>query len=423
MAHDAERRRSRPSRSAASADVPVTFALGRHQPQRPGPDRRHPGRRPPPLGRGRGARRRRALPGATRAPCWDTPTGCWRPYGRKLGPDPASTDAATVGGVIANNSGGMRCGVVRDSYSTVRELKLVLASGTAIDTAADGAAEEFAARGARAGRGARRDPRRAARRRRAHRAGPAQVRDQEHDGLPALRVPRRRGAARDLPPPGGGLGGDARVSSPRRRSRPCRCRGTRPSPGSTSPASTRRSRRCRTWSRPGPRAVELMVAPALIVASHNIPGTPEHWRELPGESAALLVEFGGETLAELDDAESRRAEAAARRARAAAARPPSPGSAEAIELAWRVREGMFGLIGKLRPAGDRADHRGRVRRARSGSPRRPPTSRRCSASTASSPAWPATRRRETFTSPSPRTSRVSPRTAIATRRSWARSWS
>ena len=37
------------------------------------------------------------------------------PYGRKLGPDPASTDIACVGGVIANNSGGMRCGVVADS--------------------------------------------------------------------------------------------------------------------------------------------------------------------------------------------------------------------------------------------------------------------------------------------------------------------
>ncbi len=33
------------------------------------------------------------------------------PHGRKLGPDPASTDIATVGGVVANNSGGMRCGV------------------------------------------------------------------------------------------------------------------------------------------------------------------------------------------------------------------------------------------------------------------------------------------------------------------------
>ena len=34
-------------------------------------------------------------------------------HGRKLGPDPASTDIACVGGVIANNSGGMRCGVDR----------------------------------------------------------------------------------------------------------------------------------------------------------------------------------------------------------------------------------------------------------------------------------------------------------------------
>src|SRR5204863_4611943 len=65
---------------------------------------------------------------------------------RRLGPDPASTDIATVGGVIANNSGGMRCGTTKDSYSTVRELTFVLASGTVIDTEAPGAAEEFARR-------------------------------------------------------------------------------------------------------------------------------------------------------------------------------------------------------------------------------------------------------------------------------------
>ena len=65
-------------------------------------------------------------------------------HGRKLGPDPASTDIACVGGVVANNSGGMRCGVVRDSYSTVSALTFVLPSGTSIDTAADGAEERFA---------------------------------------------------------------------------------------------------------------------------------------------------------------------------------------------------------------------------------------------------------------------------------------
>src|SRR6476659_4606695 len=67
------------------------------------------------------------------------------PHGRKLGPDPASTDIATVGGVIANNSGGMRCGTTRDSYSTVCSLTFVLPSGTTIDTAAPDAAERFAA--------------------------------------------------------------------------------------------------------------------------------------------------------------------------------------------------------------------------------------------------------------------------------------
>ena len=32
-------------------------------------------------------------------------------HGRKLGPDPASEIACTIGGVVANNSSGMACGV------------------------------------------------------------------------------------------------------------------------------------------------------------------------------------------------------------------------------------------------------------------------------------------------------------------------
>src|SRR3954470_452728 len=65
-------------------------------------------------------------------------------YGSRMGPDPASTDIATVGGVIANNSGGMRCGVTEDSYSTVRSLSFVLPSGTVVDTAEPGAEDDFA---------------------------------------------------------------------------------------------------------------------------------------------------------------------------------------------------------------------------------------------------------------------------------------
>src|SRR6202041_1719439 len=68
-----------------------------------------------------------------------------KPLGRRLGPDPASADVATIGGVIANNAGGMRCTLERNSYHTVSSLTLVLASGTVIDTAAQDAEEKFSA--------------------------------------------------------------------------------------------------------------------------------------------------------------------------------------------------------------------------------------------------------------------------------------
>ncbi|MEP7089446.1 MAG: FAD-binding and (Fe-S)-binding domain-containing protein, partial [Nocardioidaceae bacterium] len=58
------------------------------------------------------------------------------PYGRRLGPDPASEAACTVGGVIANNSSGMACGIVENSYQTLESLVVVLPSGTVVDTGA-----------------------------------------------------------------------------------------------------------------------------------------------------------------------------------------------------------------------------------------------------------------------------------------------
>ncbi len=56
--------------------------------------------------------------------------------GRKLGPDPASEIACTLGGVVANNSSGMACGTVANTYNTMDSLVLVLPSGTVIDTGA-----------------------------------------------------------------------------------------------------------------------------------------------------------------------------------------------------------------------------------------------------------------------------------------------
>ncbi|QIK71136.1 FAD-binding oxidoreductase [Propioniciclava coleopterorum] len=56
--------------------------------------------------------------------------------GRMLGPDPASSGAATIGGVLANNASGMTCGTRYNSYTTLDSLVAVLASGTVVDTGA-----------------------------------------------------------------------------------------------------------------------------------------------------------------------------------------------------------------------------------------------------------------------------------------------
>lgn len=58
-----------------------------------------------------------------------------KPYGRKIGPDPASIASAKIGGIAANNSSGMCCGTVHNSYHTLDAIRVVLADGTVLDTA------------------------------------------------------------------------------------------------------------------------------------------------------------------------------------------------------------------------------------------------------------------------------------------------
>lgn len=55
-------------------------------------------------------------------------------HGTKLGPDPASEIACTVGGVVSNNSSGMTCGVEQNTYQTLGSAVIVLPSGTIVDT-------------------------------------------------------------------------------------------------------------------------------------------------------------------------------------------------------------------------------------------------------------------------------------------------
>ncbi|HEY5908589.1 MAG TPA: FAD-binding oxidoreductase, partial [Vicinamibacteria bacterium] len=57
------------------------------------------------------------------------------PHRARIGPDPASIDAAMIGGIVSNNSSGMCAGVVQNSYHTMDALEFMLADGTLVDTA------------------------------------------------------------------------------------------------------------------------------------------------------------------------------------------------------------------------------------------------------------------------------------------------
>jgi D-lactate dehydrogenase len=65
-------------------------------------------------------------------------------HGYRLGPDPASASACTVGGVVANNSSGMCCGTTQNAYKTLSSLKFMLPSGTLIDSSDADAERQFA---------------------------------------------------------------------------------------------------------------------------------------------------------------------------------------------------------------------------------------------------------------------------------------
>ena len=65
------------------------------------------------------------------------------PYRRKIGPDPASINAAMVGGIAANNASGMCCGTSQNSYRTLQGMRIILADGTRLDTRSSASRDGF----------------------------------------------------------------------------------------------------------------------------------------------------------------------------------------------------------------------------------------------------------------------------------------
>jgi D-lactate dehydrogenase len=270
------------------------------------------------------------------------------PYGSRLGPDPASTDVATVGGVIANNSGGMRCGVTEDSYSTVRSLSFVLPSGTVIDTAAPGAAEEFERQEPALARGLEqiRDE---------IRADPALTERIRHKFQIKNTMGYRLCAFLDADEPVEIfrrllVGSEGTLAFLAEAVFDC----VRDGQYRTTALLSFQDLDSAAAAVPGlvdigARAVEMVLPAMFMIARNAFPGMPEEWDHLNPEAGLLLVEMRSGDRRELRAMESAATDVLAdRQLLEPATWTQEP---ELTEKYWQVREGMFGLIGKMRPPG------------------------------------------------------------------------
>ena len=111
---------------------PGDFPRRRHQPVRPGDQRLGADRARRQLERPRDSQRRRADPPAAGV-IGANANAVLAPFQRKIGPDPASINAAKIGGIVANNSSGMCCGTAQNTYKTLAGLRVVL-DGTVVDS-------------------------------------------------------------------------------------------------------------------------------------------------------------------------------------------------------------------------------------------------------------------------------------------------
>jgi D-lactate dehydrogenase len=64
-------------------------------------------------------------------------------FGKKIGPDPASINAAQIGGIAANNASGMCCGIDKNSYKTLKDIRVIFNDGTILDTSNEESKEHF----------------------------------------------------------------------------------------------------------------------------------------------------------------------------------------------------------------------------------------------------------------------------------------
>lgn len=269
-------------------------------------------------------------------------------HGRRFAPDPASAVVATIGGIVSNNSGGMRCTVAQDSYHSIVDATLVLPSGTVVDTAAPDADFQLAENEPDLVRELlaikaeiERDQELVAflRRKFSIRNTNGLRLDAFLDGDTPVGILRRLLVGAE-----GTLGAITEVVLD-----------TRALPTQTAvtwvmlPTLAAAAEYVPKLMEAGAAACEILVSPVLRESVGNFEGAAASWASLDDDASALLLEISG-----LDEADLQ-AKIAAAEAVLADAPLTSPlnfmRDQREIDLAWQIRGGLFALLGKQRPEG------------------------------------------------------------------------
>ncbi len=270
-----------------------------------------------------------------------------QPWARKIGPDPASINAAMIGGILSNNASGMCCGVRHNSYHTTRALRFILPDGQAFAT-------ESAADRARFATDCAGLARTLIGRREQVLASPALLEKIRHKYRTKTTVGYSLNALVDFEQPldilahlligaEGTLAFIAEAVLETIPDYPCK--------STALLLFTEIQAACQAigpLTQAGAMMVELMDR-ASVRAIENLAGMPAELKRLGPGAAALLVEFQEQTPAALDE----RVTSFLANARPLALLNPPIFTTDAAEQAklWKMRKGLFPAVGAVRASG------------------------------------------------------------------------
>ncbi|MBZ0182535.1 MAG: FAD-binding oxidoreductase [Melioribacteraceae bacterium] len=64
-------------------------------------------------------------------------------FHKKIGPDPASINSSMISGIASNNASGMTSGIAKNTYNTLKSLRIIFQDGTILDTSDELSKVEF----------------------------------------------------------------------------------------------------------------------------------------------------------------------------------------------------------------------------------------------------------------------------------------